>query len=54
MVPNWFIKGLVVCKTVYGCVYLIFPLESFEKSSRLSPSSRFVSVADMSINVIEK
>ena len=29
MLPNWFIKGLVVCKAVYGYVHLIDPLESF-------------------------
>ena len=51
MVPNWLNKGLVVCITVCGCVYLKDPLESVEKSRGSSPGSRFMSVADMSITV---
>ena len=51
VMPNWFNKRLVVCKTVYGCVHLKDPLESVEKSRGLSPGSGFLSVADMSITV---
>ena len=51
VVPNWFNKGLVVCITVCGCVHLKDPLESVEKSRGLSPGTRFLSVADMSIIV---
>ena len=43
LAPDWFIKGLAVCKTVYGRVYLEFPLESVEKSRGLSPGSGFLS-----------
>ena len=51
MVPNWFNKGLVMCKTVYGYVHLKDHLESVEKSRGLSPGSGLLSVADMSITV---
>ena len=51
MVPNWFSKGLVVCKAVCGRVHLKDPLESVEKSRGLSPGARFLSVADMSETV---
>ena len=51
VVPNWFNKGLVVCKTVYGCVHLKDPLESVEKSMGLSPGSGVLFVADMSVTV---
>ena len=44
MVPNWFIKDLVVCRTV---------LESFEYNVGLSPGSGFLYVADISISVMK-
>ena len=42
VVPIWFIKGLVVCKTVF---------RAFLKEYGLSPGSGFLSDADMSITV---
>ena len=51
MVPNWFIKGLVVCKSFTVCMHLKHPLEFIKKSRGLSPYSGFLSVADMSITV---
>ena len=44
VVPNWFIEGLVLCKTVYGCVHLKYPVESIQKSSGLIVSRLWVSV----------
>ena len=51
MVPDWFSKGFVVCQTIYGCVHLIYPLESVEQSMGLSPGSGFLSVTDMPVTV---
>ena len=44
-------KAWWCAQTVYGCVHLKDPLESVEKSRGLSPGSRFLSVADMSVTV---
>ena len=41
----------VVCKTDYGCMCQKDPLESFGKRIALCPGSRFLSFADMPINV---
>ena len=43
LLPNWFIKGVMVCKTVDGYARLKDPLESIEKSMALSPGSGFLS-----------
>ena len=50
MVPNWCIKGLMVCTTVYSCVCLKYPWSLF-KMMGLSPGSGFLSVDDKSINM---
>ena len=41
VVSNWFIKGLVLCKTIYDYIQTNYPLESIEKRSELSPACDF-------------
>ena len=48
---HWFNIGMVVRKTVCGCVHLKYPLESVEKSRGLSPGSGFLSVTVLSVTV---
>ena len=51
MMPNWVIKGFVICKTVYRCVSS--PTMHFEVEKRLglSPVCAFLSVSNISIKV---
>ena len=39
MVPDWFIKGLVVYKTVYDCAHLKIPLGLFKLEKGIVPPS---------------